>query len=446
MADAAVFEADDAGRGALLARVAAVRGLTETLAQPLSAEDQQVQSMDDASPTKWHLGHVSWFFETFVLAPHAPGYALFHPDFGFIFNSYYEGVGPRHARPCRGLLTRPSLADVLRYRHHVSAALTRFVAEASLDALRPLVPLIVLGLHHEQQHQELLLTDIKHALASQPLLPAYRDDLPRRAGAAGDLAFIEFMGGEHEIGASGDSFCFDNETPAHTVLTHEFEIASRPVTNAEVLAFMEAGGYGTATLWLADGWAWVQAGGANMWGDAAPMYWLKRDGAWCEFTLGGLRPLDLAAPASHLSYFEADAIARFMDARLPTEAEWELAARAAHVPGSGPNLLGAGRLHPATPAAPPARGLGQMFGDVWEWTSSSYGPYPGFRPAAGAVGEYNGKFMVSQQVLRGGSCATPPGHIRPSYRNFFYPHQSWQFSGLRLARDAAGSPAAEVSA
>lgn len=436
MADAAPAPDDDDGRERLLRRIGEVRALTASLAAPLSPEDQQVQSMADASPTKWHLAHTTWFFETFVLAPNLPGYEVFHPQYGYLFNSYYEGIGPRHARPHRGLLTRPPLADIHAYRRHVDAALSYFVAETAAGALNPVVPLIVLGLHHEQQHQELLLTDIKHVLACQPLLPAYRADLAARSGAGVPLGWVEFMGGEHAIGADPvQSFCFDNETPVHHVLSAPFELASRPVSNGEVLAFIAAGGYATATLWLADGWAWVQAGGANMWGAQAPMYWHGGDGAWQEFTLGGLRPLDLAAPASHLSYFEADAIARFMDARLPTESEWELACRLTYQPGANPNLLAAGLLHPAPPQGGPSRGLYQMLGDVWEWTASAYAPYPGFRPAAGAVGEYNGKFMVSQLVLKGGSCATPPGHIRPSYRNFFYPHQSWQFAGVRLARD-----------
>lgn len=437
MADAGPAPGEDGGRGRLITRLSEVRAQTEALAAPLSPEDQQVQSMADASPTKWHLAHVTWFFETFVLAPHVPGYVPFDPAYGYLFNSYYETVGPRHARPHRGLLTRPPLADVLRFRRHVDDALERLVSESPVEALQRLVPLIVLGLHHEQQHQELLLTDIKHALASQPLHPAYRADLPVRRGAAPALAWVEFLGGEHEIGADpADGFCFDNETPRHAVLSTPYELANRPVTNAEVLAFIEAGGYATPTLWLADGWAWVQSGGANLWGETAPMYWRRRDGDWTEFTLGGFRPLDPGAPASHLAYYEADAIARFMEARLPTEAEWELACRLTHVPGAGPNLMAAGLLHPAVPSGGASRGLCQMIGDVWEWTASAYAPYPGFRPAAGAVGEYNGKFMVSQLVLRGGSCATPPGHIRASYRNFFYPGQSWQFCGLRLARDS----------
>ncbi len=438
MTEAAPAPAGDDGRERLLRRIGAVRDLSKLLAAPLSPEDQQVQSMADASPTKWHLAHTTWFFETFVLVPNVADYAPFHPDYGYLFNSYYEAVGPRHARPRRGLLTRPPSADVMRYRAHVDDALSRFVAQTPAEVLNPLVPLIVLGLHHEQQHQELLLTDIKHALASQPLLPAYRDDLPVRPGMAPGLSWVEFMGGEHEIGADPASgFCFDNETPRHAVLTAPFELANRPVTNAEVEAFIEANGYATPMLWLADGWAWVQAGGANLWGEAAPMYWRSDGDGWGEFTLGGLRALDPEAPASHLSYFEADAIARFMEARLPTEAEWELACALTYRPGANPNLMAAGLLHPGPPAGEASRGLHQILGDVWEWTASAYAPYPGFKAAPGAVGEYNGKFMVSQLVLKGGSCATPPGHIRPSYRNFFYPGQSWQFSGVRLARDSS---------
>jgi ergothioneine biosynthesis protein EgtB len=438
MTEAAPAPAADDGRERLLRRIGEVRAMSELLAQPLSAEDQQVQSMADASPTKWHLAHTTWFFETFVLAPNLGDYRAFHPDYGYLFNSYYEAVGPRHARPRRGILTRPPVADVMRYRAHVDDALARFVAETPADVLNPLVPLIVLGLHHEQQHQELLLTDIKHTLASQPLLPAYRDDLPARPGTAPALSWVEFMGGEHEIGVDGGSgFCFDNETPRHPVLTAPFELANRPVTNADVLTFIAGNGYATPTLWLADGWAWVQAGGANLWGEAAPMYWRSDGDGWGEFTLGGMRALDPDAPAGHLSYFEADAIARFMEARLPTEAEWELACALTYRPGANPNLMAAGLLHPAAPAGEASRGLYQILGDVWEWTASAYAPYPGFKAAAGAVGEYNGKFMVSQLVLKGGSCATPPGHIRPSYRNFFYPGQSWQFSGVRLARDSS---------
>ncbi len=436
-------QAGAAAREDLAARYRAVRATSVALAAPLAPEDQQVQSMPDCSPAKWHLGHVSWFFETFVLGPYAAGHAPFHPDYGYVFNSYYEQVGPRHARPARGLLTRPPLADVMAYRAHVDDACARLIETSDDATLAAIAPLVTLGLHHEQQHQELLLTDIKHAFASQPLFPAYRADLP--AGPPADRraapppGVVGFAGGVHAVGHDGAGFAFDNETPRHEVLLADFRLAARPVTNGEFLDFIEDGGYRRAALWLADGWAWVEAGGANLWGAAAPMYWRCRDGAWEEFTLAGWRPLDRAAPACHLSYFEADAYARCVGARLPSEAEWEVAARLSGAAEAGANLLAAGRLHPAADMpgdGTGAGGLRRMFGDVWEWTASAYQPYPGFRPAAGAVGEYNGKFMVSQLVLRGGSCATPPGHIRASYRNFFYPHQSWQFTGLRLAADA----------
>ncbi|MDH3239844.1 MAG: ergothioneine biosynthesis protein EgtB [Alphaproteobacteria bacterium] len=424
-------------RSAVLEAFLATRQCTLDLARPLSPEDQQVQSMDDASPTKWHLGHVTWFFETFLAIPHAAGYAPFHPRFGYIFNSYYETIGPRHARPQRGLLTRPSLEDVLAYRAHVDGAMADLIEAAADEDWAAVAPMVMLGIHHEQQHQELLLTDIKHALGGQPLAPAYRDDLPRSGGASDvPCRFVAVEGGETEIGHSGSGFTFDNETPSHRVWVEDFSLAACPVTNAEYLAFVEDGGYETPTLWLADGWAWVQAGAGNLEGEDAPLYWRRHDGAWWEFTLGGERPLDPAAPVSHLTYYEADAYARFKGARLPTEAEWETAARR-HGPAGfgGANLLAAGNLHPVAPSAGDG-GFCGLFGDTWEWTQSAYAPYPGYRPPAGAVGEYNGKFMCSQMVLKGGSCVTPPGHIRVSYRNFFYPHQNWQFSGLRLARDA----------
>ncbi|MDX1483859.1 MAG: ergothioneine biosynthesis protein EgtB [Alphaproteobacteria bacterium] len=417
----------------------ATRALSIELARPLSAEDQQVQSMDDASPSKWHLGHVTWFFETFLLLPLAPGYAPFHPRFGYIFNSYYEAVGPRHARPQRGLLTRPPLTEVHAYRDHVDAAMVGLVDSAADDVWTAAAPLIELGIHHEQQHQELLLTDIKHALGGQPLAPAYREDLPARregrAPGAGLTRFIAHEGGDYAIGHDGDGFAFDNETPRHRVRVRDFVLAQRAVTNAEYLAFIEGGGYETPTLWLADGWAWVEGGAGNLEGELAPLYWRRRDGEWWEYTLGGELPLDPTAPVSHLTYYEADAYARFAGKRLPTEAEWEVAAaHAAPSPEKGANLLAAGHLHPIAQSLQDDAVSG-LFGDVWEWTSSAYGPYPGFRPAAGAVGEYNGKFMVNQLVLKGGSAVTPPGHIRASYRNFFYPHQNWQMTGLRLADD-----------
>ena len=415
---------------ALVARYGDVRKLSEALAAPLSAEDAQVQTMDDVSPTKWHLAHVSWFFETFLLKPSLPGYAVFHPRFEYLFNSYYEGVGPRHARPQRGDLTRPSLAEVLDYRAHVDrhmeALLERRLSRDAID-------LVELGLAHEQQHQELLLTDIKHVLSCNPLLPAYREDrAPLLANRAPTLHFIGFQGGAHEIGYEGKAFAFDNEGPRHRVVLEDFRLASRLVTNAEYLEFVADGGYSNALHWLSDGWTTVRR---EHW--EAPFHWHHDNSGWQEFTLDGLRPLDLNAPVSHVSYFEADAYARWAGKRLPTEAEWEVAA--ASLNGDlerGANLLASDHLHPVAAPADANGALVQMIGDVWEWTASAYAAYPGFRPAKGAVGEYNGKFMISQLVLRGGSCFTPPGHIRATYRNFFYPHQRWQMMGIRLARDA----------
>ncbi len=421
-------------RDALAARYGAVRSLSERLAAPLSPEDQQIQSMDDASPTKWHLAHITWFFETFLLKPSLPGYAPFRDTYEYLFNSYYEGVGPRHARPRRGMLTRPPLAEILDYRAHVDRAMARLIATAPEgEGWTRLGALIALGLNHEQQHQELLLTDIEHALSCNPLAPAYREDArtaqPNRAPAQG---WVGFAGGIHEIGHEGPGFAFDNEGPRHRVLVEDFRLATRCVTNGEWREFIEDGGYRTAAHWLSDGWTTVQREGWD-----APLYWRNGDGAWRGFGLDGLALLDDAAPVSHVSYYEADAYARWAGKRLPTEAEWEIASVAA-TDGDGDieasaNLLAADRLRPV--AAPDRDGLAQMIGDVWEWTQSAYSPYPGFRTAEGAVGEYNGKFMVSQQVLRGGSCYTPPGHIRATYRNFFYPQQRWQQMGLRLAED-----------
>lgn len=399
----------------LAAAYVRVRQASLALAAPLSAEDCCVQSMPDASPVKWHLAHTTWFFETFVLEPHEPGFAPFHPAFRVLFNSYYQGVGARHPRAQRGLITRPGLQQVLDYRAQVDARMQALLA-GELDA--SLAALIALGLQHEQQHQELLLTDIKHLLSCNPLAPAYAN-----AGADGtsaDPAALRWLpqdAGLHQIGHAGQGFAFDNEAPRHSVYLNAFALASRPVSNAEYQAFVDAGGYAEPGHWLSEGWDWLQAQGRR-----APLYWQRQDaGGWAEFTLQGLRPVEPAQPAVHLSYYEADAYARWAGARLPTEAEWEVAAPQLASPAAA-----AQRLHPAAQAAP---------GEVWEWTQSSYAPYPGFRPAAGAVGEYNGKFMVNQYVLRGGSCASPPGHVRPSYRNFFPAGACWQFTGLRLARD-----------
>ena len=399
----------------------AVRQRSLHLAEPLSSEDCCAQSMPDASPIKWHLAHTSWFFETFILEQAEEGYQPFHPAFRVLFNSYYNGVGAKHPRPQRGLLTRPSLADVRAYRLDVDRRMTRLLARrgggAALDPA--LAALVELGLQHEQQHQELMLTDLKHLLAQNPLFPAYLDEPLAPARPPGPIDWIRCEGGLAEIGHDGRGFCFDNELPRHRAYLAPFEIASRLVTNGEYLAFIEAGGYRDPGLWLAEGWDKVLAGEL-----AHPLYWRQDDdGAWREFTLHGLLPLDPARPATHLSLYEADAYARWRGARLPTEAEWEFAARQASIE--------AGRFHPE---AASGAGLAQMFGACWQWTSSSYAPYPGYAPAPGAVGEYNGKFMVNQYVLRGSSCATPAGHARASYRNFFPAGARWQFTGIRLAR------------
>ncbi len=412
----------------LLAGLRSVRALSEALAAPLSPEDQQAQSMPDASPTKWHLAHTTWFFERLVLCEHAAGYAPFDPRLDVLFNSYYEALGPRHPRPQRGLLTRPTLDEVRRWRAHVDAALADLLRRDALgDAGRAVVEL---GLHHEQQHQELLLTDVKHLLAQSPLAPAYAPATRDAAlASAPALRWHEHAGGRVEVGA-GAGFSFDNERPRHEALLRPFRLASRPVTNGEWLAFVADGGYRRPTLWLSDGWAAAQA---RAW--EAPLHWRRDDaGGWHEFTLAGVEPLAPAAPVTHVSYYEADAFARWAGKRLPTEVEWEVFAAAAPVEG---NLLDPTRLHPR-PCGPDAASErpAQMFGDVWEWTSSPYTAYPGFRPAEGALAEYNGKFMVNQLVLRGGSCATPAGHVRASYRNFFPADARWQFSGVRLAEDA----------
>jgi ergothioneine biosynthesis protein EgtB len=397
-----------------------VRGLTEALAAPLTPEDQTVQSMPDVSPTKWHRAHVTWFFETFVLGPNVTGYEPFHPAYGYLFNSYYEAVGKRHPRPDRGLVTRPGAAEIGDYRRCVDTAMVDLLAGEVDDEVADLVEL---GLHHEQQHQELLLMDIKHVLSTNPTEPAYLDLPLAPVGPLRDLGWVDHPGGLVDVGHTGDGFAFDNEGPRHSAWLEPFALADRPVSNGEWLSFIEDGGYRRPDLWLSDGWNAVNADEAT-----APLYWRWSDGAWTEFTLAGAVPLDPGRPVAHVSYYEADAFARWADARLPTESEWEAVARGRPVEGRNLDL---GRLRPET--GPPGD-LG-LFGDVWEWTSSAYLPYPGFRPAAGAVGEYNGKFMVGQHVLRGGSCATPVGHLRPTYRNFFPPGAQWAFSGLRLARD-----------
>jgi len=402
-----------------------VRALSESLVAPLGDADATVQSMPDASPAKWHLAHTTWFFETFVLRDHVPGYRLHDERFPFLFNSYYEAEGARHARDRRGMITRPSLDEVLAYRSAVTAAV--------IDAL-PTLPttaaeLVTLGCHHEQQHQELLLTDMLHLFSCNPVEPAIWPSARKQPVAMpGPIGWIERDEAVVEVGHGGAGFAFDCEGPRHRALLSPHAIADRTVTNGEWAAFIADGGYADARLWLADGWAWVKAESVT-----APLYWeAAAEGGWTRFGLDGRRAIDPAAPVTHVSFFEADAYAAWAGARLPTEMEWEAAAVGLD-PSAGNFLDGAGAVRPR--ACTGTDGLCQMFGDVWEWTGSAYRPYPGFRPVEGAVGEYNGKFMSGQFVLRGGSCATPRGHVRASYRNFFYPHQRWQFTGVRLARD-----------
>lgn len=393
-----------------------VRQHSLRLAEPLSDEDCCAQSMPDASPVKWHLAHTTWFFETFILEAREPDFQPFHPAFRVLFNSYYNGVGDKHPRPRRGLLTRPALAEVKAYRHDVDRRIARLLAAAPHDAA--LAALVRLGLQHEQQHQELLLTDVKHLLAQNPLFPAYHAGPLAASSPPAPLSWIDFDGGLAEIGHDGRGFAFDNELPRHRQYLAPFALASRLATNADYLEFVEAGGYRDPELWLAEGWDKVCSGELQH-----PLYWVRQDGRWMEFTLHGLQPLDPNRPVTHVSQYEADAYARWRGARLPLEAEWEFAARDL--------ALACGELHPR---AAEGEGLAQMFGECWQWTSSSYAPYPGFAPAAGALGEYNGKFMVNQYVLRGSSCATPHGHARASYRNFFPSGARWQFTGIRLAR------------
>jgi len=405
-------------------RYRTVRARTVQLAQPLSPEDCALQSMPDASPVKWHLAHTSWFFETFLLSERLGGYRCFDEAFRMLFNSYYVQVGPRHARPERGLVSRPDLARVLAYRAHVDAAVERWIGQAAAgDDLA----LLELGLQHEQQHQELILTDVKHLFSRNPLRPAYAAPCPRAAAAAPRLTWSTHAGGDGCIGHARDGFCFDNELPRHRVLLAPFRFASRPATNGDYLAFIDDGGYARPELWLSDGW---DARCREGW--EAPLYWERGAAGWERFSLRGMVALDPHAPVCHVSWYEADAYARWAGARLPAEAEWEQVAADLEVAG---NFAESDAFDPL-PGQGVADGPLQCFGDVWEWTASPYRPYPGYRPAAGAIGEYNGKFMVNQFVLRGGSCASPASHLRTSYRNFFPPHARWQFSGIRLAADA----------
>jgi ergothioneine biosynthesis protein EgtB len=395
---------------------AGVRRDTDTLCADLEVEDFGLQSMPDASPLKWHLAHTAWFFETFVLQAARPQLEPFHPQFGYLFNSYYETVGQMHPRPQRGLLSRPTLAEVRRYRQHVDEHVLQLLEQGGLSDAQ--LQVVELGLHHEQQHQELMLTDLKHGFSVNAMRPVYRPAEPT-ASQTRPLRWLAHEGGIESVGFAGPGFHYDNEGPAHDVLLRPFEIADRKVTCGEYLEFMADGGYSRTDLWLSAGWAKIQSEGWR-----APLYWEQRDGTWWVFTLHGMRPVDPGEPVCHVSLFEADAYARWAGARLPTEFEWERSLGALDVPQQD-----------ATPHPTAAGEAAQAFGDTWVWTASAYAPYPGYRPPPGALGEYNGKFMCSQVVLRGGSCATPRGHVRPTYRNFFYPPDRWQFSGIQLARD-----------
>ena len=420
-----------AEREVALQRFEAVRRESEALTANLTPEDQSIQSMPDVSPTKWHLAHTTWFFETFILTRFDPDYRVFDPAFAYLFNSYYEAAGPRHPRPERGLLSRPAVDVVAAYRDHVGAAMARFAAEAPEDSWREAAPLIELGLHHEQQHQELILMDIKHVFSINPLLPAYQAPHLHVRGPMPTLDWVEFSGGLIDIGHRGRAFAFDNETPRHKVWLEPFRLATRPVSCGEYLGFIEDGGYQKPEFWLSDGWATVCHHGWE-----APLYWRRDDSEWSIFTLSGRCRLNLLEPLCHVSFYEADAFAKWAGKRLPTEAEWEIASAGLPIEG---NFADRGHFHPRADCAAATSGnepaLRQMFGDVWEWTASPYIPYPRFRTAAGAVGEYNGKFMCNQMVLRGGAAVTPAGHVRATYRNFFPPTARWAFSGLRLSED-----------
>ncbi len=410
-------------RNEMHAAYRAVRSRSEQICAPLAVEDYLIQPMTEASPPKWHLAHVSWFFETFLLKPFLADYRPIDPRYEYLFNSYYDSVGAQWPRPQRGLLSRPTVAEVYAFRSHVDEAMARLIDSAPEEGFDELARRLALGLNHEQQHQELLLTDLKYAFSLNPLVPIYAAAPLAPLVPPEPLEWVAIAGGEGLIGHAGAGFCYDNEGPCHRVLIAPFQLATRPVSSGEYVAFIDDGGYQRPELWLSDGWARVRQEGWQ-----APLYWRLQEGQWQQFTLAGLRPLDPAAPVCHLSFYEADAYARWADARLPTEQEWEHVAAKGVVSG---NFYESGLL---APRAESGSGVRQLFGDVWEWTASPYLPYPGYQRAAGAFGEYNGKFMCNQMVLRGGSCVTPADHIRPTYRNFFYPHERWQFSGVRLAR------------
>jgi ergothioneine biosynthesis protein EgtB len=433
-ADRSLFRASQSRIGRLRDRFHQIRNFTDALCAGLEPEDCVVQSMPDVSPTKWHLAHTTWFFETFILKKFVPGYRAEIPEYAYLFNSYYNAAGDMHRRDLRGLISRPTVSQAQRYRASVDSHVDDLLSNSDESLLDELEPILVLGFHHEQQHQELLITDIKHVFAQNPLYPVFRAAEKRTATECRPYGFIDFEETVTAIGHDGDGFAYDNEGPRHRALVPAFSLATRPVTNGEFIAFIEDNSYSRPEFWLSLGWMTVNEQRWN-----APLYWTKRDGAWWNFTLSGLRPVDQSEPVTHISYFEADAYANWAGGRLPTEFEWERAALSCPIEG---NFVETERFHPipvgsAVSADKPGKDqrLHQMFGDVWEWTRSAYSPYPGYRAAPGALGEYNGKFMCNQYVLRGGSCATSRIHIRRTYRNFFQPEKRWQFTGIRLARD-----------
>jgi len=412
----------------LLARFRQIRNFTTGLCRNLEPEDCVVQSIPDVSPTKWHLAHTTWFFETFILKKFVPGYRAEIPQYAYLFNSYYNAAGGMHRRDLRGLISRPTVKEAQRYRSSIDSHIDNLLSHADESLLDEIEPILVLGIHHEQQHQELLVTDIKHVFAQNPLYPVFRErETDVVSAKTAPMHFLHFEETTAEVGHDGNGFSYDNEGPRHRMLVGAFSLASRPTTNGEYLKFIEADGYTRPEFWLSLGWMTVNE---QRW--QAPLYWEKRDGAWWQFTLSGLRPVDESEPVTHVSYFEADAFANWSGARLPTEFEWERVALDCAIEG---NFVENEQFHPRASTGQ-NRQIRQMFGDVWEWTRSAYSPYPGYRAAPGALGEYNGKFMCNQYVLRGGSCATSRTHIRRTYRNFFQPEKRWQFTGIRLARDS----------
>ncbi len=412
-------------KAAILAEYRKVRAFTHHLVEPLETEDFVIQPMENASPAKWHLAHTSWFFETFVLEKYQPDFKSLHPQYAYFFNSYYLQTGVPFSRASRGMLSRPTVKEVFKYRAYVDAQVEQFIENCPNDVWKEASQVMEIGHNHEQQHQELILTDLKYLLAQNPLLPVYKERVAPELPSARDLNWIAFEEGIAEIGNKGNEFTYDNEHPHHRTFVQNFELADRLITNKEYLEFMNDGGYGRSELWLDEGWSKVNSENWN-----SPLYWFKRDGEWFNFTLSGARPVSLNEPVTHISYYEADAFARWKDCRLPTEQEWEHACGALEIEG---NFVNSDACHPL-PLSLQGEGLKQMYGDVWEWTMSSYSPYPGYKPLPGALGEYNGKFMANQYVLRGGSCATSKSHIRKTYRNFFHADARWQFSGIRLAR------------